>query len=88
MIATPTSPTVAWELGAKVSDPLAMYLSDVFTIPMSLAGIPGINIPSGLSDGLPVGLQLAGPAFSENLILGVAHALERTLGFDTGGAIR
>jgi aspartyl-tRNA(Asn)/glutamyl-tRNA(Gln) amidotransferase subunit A len=88
VIATPTSPTVAWELGAKVSDPLAMYLSDVFTIPMSLAGIPGINIPSGLSDGLPVGLQLAGPAFSENLILGVAHALERTLGFDTGGAIR
>lgn len=88
VIATPTSPTTAWELGAKVSDPLAMYLSDIFTIPLSLAGIPGINIPSGLSDGLPVGLQLAGPAFSENLLLGVAHALERTIGFDTGGAIR
>ncbi|MFT4034796.1 MAG: Asp-tRNA(Asn)/Glu-tRNA(Gln) amidotransferase subunit GatA [Patulibacter sp.] len=88
VIATPTSPTVAWQLGAKVSDPLAMYLSDIFTIPMSLAGIPAISIPSGLCDGLPVGLQLAGPAFSENLLLGVAHALEQAIGFDTGGAIR
>ncbi|MEH3054510.1 MAG: Asp-tRNA(Asn)/Glu-tRNA(Gln) amidotransferase subunit GatA [Patulibacter minatonensis] len=88
VIATPTSPTVAWELGAKTADPLEMYLSDICTIPMSLAGIPGISIPSGLAGGLPVGLQLAGPAFSENLLLGVAHALERAIGFDTGGAIR
>ncbi|MBO9533466.1 MAG: Asp-tRNA(Asn)/Glu-tRNA(Gln) amidotransferase subunit GatA [Solirubrobacteraceae bacterium] len=88
VIATPTSPTVAWKLGEKSSDPLAMYLSDICTIPMSLAGIPGISIPCGTSQGMPVGLQLAAPAFGENLLLGVAHALERTLGFDTGGAIR
>jgi aspartyl-tRNA(Asn)/glutamyl-tRNA(Gln) amidotransferase subunit A len=88
LIATPTAPTVAFELGAKSSDPLAMYLNDFCTVPMSLAGIPAISIPSGLADGLPVGLQLAGPAFSENLILGAAHALEQAIGFDTAGAIR
>ncbi|MBJ7472167.1 MAG: Asp-tRNA(Asn)/Glu-tRNA(Gln) amidotransferase subunit GatA [Solirubrobacteraceae bacterium] len=88
VIATPTAPSVAFELGSKTNDPLAMYLNDFCTIPMSLAGIPAISIPSGLSDGLPVGLQLAGPAFSENLILGAAHALEQAIGFDTAGAIR
>ena len=65
-VVTPTRPTVAFELGAKTDDPLAMYLNDFFTVPMSLAGIPAISIPCGLSEGLPVGLQLAGPAFSEN----------------------
>ena len=65
-VVTPTSPGVAFELGAKTGDPLAMYLNDYFTVPMSLAGIPAISIPCGLSEGLPVGLQLAGPAFSEN----------------------
>ena len=59
-----------------------MYLNDFFTVPMSLAGIPAISIPCGLSEGLPVGLQLAGPAFSENRILDAAHALEGALGFD------
>ncbi len=88
VIATPTSPSVAWELGAKSDDPMAMYLSDFCTVPMSLAGIPAISLPCGLSEGLPVGLQLAGPAFSENLLLGAAHALEGALGFDTAGAIR
>ena len=88
VIASPTAPSVAFELGAKSSDPLAMYLNDFCTIPMSLAGIPAVSIPSGLADGLPVGLQLAGPAFSENLILGAAHALEQAIGFDTAGAIR
>ena len=88
VIASPTAPSVAYELGAKSSDPLAMYLGDFCTIPMSLAGIPAISIPSGLAGGLPVGLQLAGPAFSENLILGAAHALEQAIGFDTAGAIR
>ncbi len=68
-VVTPTSPCVAFELGAKTADPYEMYLSDFFTVPMSLAGIPGISIPSGLSAGLPVGFQLAGPAFSENRIL-------------------
>ncbi|MSW96736.1 MAG: Asp-tRNA(Asn)/Glu-tRNA(Gln) amidotransferase subunit GatA, partial [Actinobacteria bacterium] len=81
-IVTPTSPTVAFELGAKTADPLSMYLSDFLTVPMSLAGIPAISIPCGLSDGLPVGLQIAGPAFSENRLLETAYALERALEFD------
>jgi aspartyl-tRNA(Asn)/glutamyl-tRNA(Gln) amidotransferase subunit A len=81
-VATPTAPTVAFELGAKTADPLAMYLNDYCTVPMSLAGIPGISIPNGLVDGLPSGFQLAGPAFSENALLDAAHALEAGLGFD------
>ena len=81
-IVTPTAPTVAFELGEKTADPLAMYLNDYCTVPMSLAGIPAISIPCGLSEGLPVGLQIAGPAFSENRLLDAAHALERELGFD------
>ncbi len=81
-VVTPTSPGVAFELGSKTADPLEMYLSDFFTVPMSLAGIPGISIPCGLSEGLPVGFQLAGPAFSENRILDAAHALEQAIGFD------
>ncbi len=82
LIATPTAPGVAFELGAKTADPVAMYLNDYCTVPMSLAGIPGISIPNGLSEGLPTGLQLCGPAFSENRILEAAHALERALAFD------
>jgi len=87
-VVTPTSPTVAFELGARTDDPLAMYLSDYCTVPMPLAGIPAISIPSGLAepDGggpqLPVGFQIAGPAFSENGMLDAAHALERAIGFD------
>ncbi len=85
-ILTPTAPTVAFELGEKTADPLAMYLNDYCTVPMSLAGIPAISIPCGLSEGLPVGLQIAGPAFSENALLDTAHALELALGFDGSGA--
>jgi aspartyl-tRNA(Asn)/glutamyl-tRNA(Gln) amidotransferase subunit A len=85
-IVTPTSPNVAFGLQSKTSDPLAMYLNDYFTVPFSLAGIPGISIPCGLSDGLPVGFQLAGPAFSENRILDAAHALEQAIGFDNSPA--
>jgi aspartyl-tRNA(Asn)/glutamyl-tRNA(Gln) amidotransferase subunit A len=81
-IVTPTAPGVAFELGAKTADPLAMYLNDFCTVPMSLAGIPAISIPNGLSEGLPTGFQLAGPAFSENRILNAAHALEQAIGFD------
>ena len=65
-----------------------MYLNDYCTVPMSLAGIPAISIPCGLSDGLPVGLQLAGPAFSENALLDTAHALEQALAFDGSAARR
>jgi len=85
-IVTPTSPSTAFELGAKTDDPLAMYLNDFFTVPMSLAGIPAISIPSALSDGLPVGFQLAGPAFSESRLLDAAYALERAIGFDGSSA--
>jgi aspartyl-tRNA(Asn)/glutamyl-tRNA(Gln) amidotransferase subunit A len=81
-VVTPTSPSVAFGLGTRTDDPLAMYLSDAFTVPMSLAGIPAVSIPAGLSDGLPVGFQLAGPAFSENRLLDAAHALEQSIGFD------
>jgi aspartyl-tRNA(Asn)/glutamyl-tRNA(Gln) amidotransferase subunit A len=82
LIVTPTSPSVAFPLGAKTDDPLSMYMNDYCTVPMPLAGIPAISIPSGLSEGLPVGLQLAGPAFSENRIVDAAYALERALGFE------
>jgi aspartyl-tRNA(Asn)/glutamyl-tRNA(Gln) amidotransferase subunit A len=79
---TPTSPSVAFKLGERTANPLAMYLSDYCTVPMSLAGIPAISIPAGLSEGLPVGLQIAGPAFSENTLLDAAHAIERAIEFD------
>ncbi|MGH2878508.1 MAG: Asp-tRNA(Asn)/Glu-tRNA(Gln) amidotransferase subunit GatA, partial [Solirubrobacteraceae bacterium] len=82
LIVTPTAPSVAFELGEKTGDPLAMYLNDFCTVPMSLAGIPAISIPCGLSKALPVGLQIAGPAFSESRILDAAFALEQTLQFD------
>jgi aspartyl-tRNA(Asn)/glutamyl-tRNA(Gln) amidotransferase subunit A len=88
-VATPTAPGVAFELGAKTDDPLAMYLNDYCTVPMSLAGIPAISIPNGLvgvaegtPGGLPSGFQLAGPAFSESRLLDAAHALEQSIGFD------
>ncbi len=88
LIATPTAPGVAFALGAKTADPLAMYLNDFCTVPMSLAGIPAISIPCGLASApeggppLPVGFQLSGPPFSENLLLDAAFALERAIGFD------
>jgi aspartyl-tRNA(Asn)/glutamyl-tRNA(Gln) amidotransferase subunit A len=87
-VVTPTSPGVAFELGAKTDDPLAMYLNDYCTVPMPLAGIPAISIPNGLADGLPTGFQIAGPAFSENRILDAAYALEQAIGFDGTGARR
>ena len=88
-VVSPTSPSVAFELGSRTEDPLAMYMSDYCTVPMPLAGIPAISIPSGLAqpDGggpeLPVGFQIAGPAFSESGMLDVAYALEQAIGFDT-----
>jgi len=87
-VVTPTSPSVAFELGAKTADPLAMYLNDFFTVPMSLAGIPAISIPAGLAapDGggaeLPVGFQIAAPAFAEQKLLEAAFALETAIGFN------
>jgi len=82
VIATPASPTVAFPIGDRIDDPWAMYACDLFTVPVNLAGLPGISLPSGLSEGLPVGFQLIGPAFSENRLLAAAHALESAIGFD------
>jgi aspartyl-tRNA(Asn)/glutamyl-tRNA(Gln) amidotransferase subunit A len=83
VLVSPTSPTVAFRIGEKAENPLAMYLADVLTIPPNMAGLPGLSIPCGLSDGLPVGLQLIGPQFSENTLFRAGHALEHALGFDT-----
>jgi aspartyl-tRNA(Asn)/glutamyl-tRNA(Gln) amidotransferase subunit A len=83
VLVSPTSPTVAFRIGEKAENPLAMYLSDLLTIPANMAGLPGLSIPCGLSEGLPVGLQLIGPQFSENVLFRVGHALERALAFDS-----
>jgi aspartyl-tRNA(Asn)/glutamyl-tRNA(Gln) amidotransferase subunit A len=76
VIATPASPTTAFKIGEKTDDPLEMYLSDVYTITANLAGVPGISVPCGLSDGLPVGLQLLAPHFGEATMLRAARAVE------------
>ena len=74
----PTSPTEAFRTGERVSDPLAMYLSDIFTIPANLAGLPAVSVPFGANeDGLPVGLQFVGRQFDEVTLLRAAEALER-----------
>jgi aspartyl-tRNA(Asn)/glutamyl-tRNA(Gln) amidotransferase subunit A len=78
VIATPTAPEVAFRLGEKAQDPLRMYLSDVYTVGASLAGIPGISLPCGEVDGLPVGLQLLGPALGEGVLLRTADAYQRS----------
>ena len=82
VLVSPTSPTIAFELGARTANPLAMYAADLLTIPSNMAGLPGLSIPCGLSEGLPVGFQLIGPQFSENLLFRAGHALERAIGFD------
>jgi aspartyl-tRNA(Asn)/glutamyl-tRNA(Gln) amidotransferase subunit A len=73
----PTAPTTAFKMGEKMKDPLTMYINDICTIPVNLAGLPAISIPCGLADGLPVGLQIIGKAFDEATILRVAHAFEQ-----------
>jgi aspartyl-tRNA(Asn)/glutamyl-tRNA(Gln) amidotransferase subunit A len=83
LLVCPTSPTVAFPIGERAADPLAMYASDLLTIPSCLAGLPGLSIPCGLSEGLPVGLQLIGPQFGENTLFRAGHALEQALAFDT-----
>jgi aspartyl-tRNA(Asn)/glutamyl-tRNA(Gln) amidotransferase subunit A len=82
VILTPISPTPAFRIGEKVADPLQMYLSDVFTIPVNMAGIPGIAIPCGFSrQGLPIGLQLLGRHFDEETIIRAAYAFEQNTDF-------
>lgn len=78
VIVGPVSPTVAWNLGEKVNDPLKMYLSDAYTIPANLAGICGLSVPCGFSEGLPVGLQILGKQFEEDTILGVGEVYEES----------
>ncbi len=86
-LVTPTSPSVAFKIGAKMNDPLSMYLSDVFTVAVNVAGVPGLSLPVGLSQPpegrqeLPVGLQLIGKPFDETTILRVGHHLEQAVGF-------
>jgi aspartyl-tRNA(Asn)/glutamyl-tRNA(Gln) amidotransferase subunit A len=83
VLVSPTSPTTAFRIGERVDDPLAMYLSDVFTIPANLAGVPAISVPCGLdSGGLPVGLQFTAPALGEPVLFRAARALERDLGLE------
>ena len=76
LLLTPTAPTVAFKIGEK-KDPLSMYLSDIFTIPANLAGLPGLSVPAGTVKNLPVGVQLLGPKFSENMLFEVGEAIEK-----------
>jgi len=78
VIAGPTSPTVAFEFGAKTADPVQMYLNDIYTIPANLAGLPGLSIPAGFgAGGLPIGLQFVGNYFDEARMLAIAHQYQR-----------
>jgi len=81
LIIGPTAPTTAFKLGEQVNDPLTMYLNDICTIPVSLAGVPAISVPCGLAEGLPVGLQIIGKPFDESTVLRAAHAYESQAGF-------
>ena len=82
LLLSPTCATTAFPIGSKTEDPLAMYLTDVLTIPSNMAGLPSMSLPCGLSEGLPVGLQLIGPQFSENVLFRVSAALEVEIGFE------
>jgi aspartyl-tRNA(Asn)/glutamyl-tRNA(Gln) amidotransferase subunit A len=82
VLVSPTSPTTAFKIGEKVDDPLQMYLSDICTIPVNLAGLPGISIPCGTVDGLPVGLQIIGKALDEETLLRVAYSFEQSFGWN------
>jgi aspartyl-tRNA(Asn)/glutamyl-tRNA(Gln) amidotransferase subunit A len=80
LLITPVTPTPPFKIGEKITDPLQMYLSDIFTIPVNLAGLPGISLPIGLnSEGLPIGLQIIGPHFREDLLLSLAYQIEKMI---------
>jgi aspartyl-tRNA(Asn)/glutamyl-tRNA(Gln) amidotransferase subunit A len=83
VIATPTTPSPAFKLGEKTANPLEMYLADVFTVPANLAGVPGISVPCGFSNGLPVGIQFVAPSFAEGTLLRAGRAAERLMGAST-----
>jgi aspartyl-tRNA(Asn)/glutamyl-tRNA(Gln) amidotransferase subunit A len=82
VIAGPVAPTVAWKLGAQDDDPVKAYLADIFTLPASLAGLPGMSVPAGFGEGgMPVGLQLIGNYFREGELLHAAHAFQQASDF-------
>ena len=81
ILLSPTSPCTAFKIGEKLDDPLAMYMSDICTVPVNIAGIPALSMPCGLVDGLPVGLQIIGPALGEEKLIRAAHAYENASGF-------
>jgi aspartyl-tRNA(Asn)/glutamyl-tRNA(Gln) amidotransferase subunit A len=83
LLATPTSPTVAFKVGQRLDDPLAMYLSDVCTLPINLAGVPALVVPCGFSESLPVGLQLIGRPFEEELLLRAGDAYQQVTPWHT-----
>ncbi|MCB4208029.1 Asp-tRNA(Asn)/Glu-tRNA(Gln) amidotransferase subunit GatA [Arthrobacter sp. UM1] len=87
VLVSPTAPTVAFELGSKLDDPLAMYLNDVATIPANMAGVPGISVPAGLSEGLPVGVQFLAPATEDARMYRAGAALEKLLEEKWGGPL-
>ena len=77
VLITPTSPTVPFKIGEKADNPVQMYLSDVCTLPINIAGIPGISIPAGFAHGLPVGMQIIGKPFSEETLLKISYAYQQ-----------
>ncbi|HUD51314.1 amidase family protein, partial [Parvibaculum sp.] len=88
VLLTPTAPSAAFGIGEKTADPLSMYLNDVFTVTVNLAGLPGISVPAGLSsDGLPLGLQLIGKTFDEETLFRAAYALEEAAQFKAEPAV-
>jgi aspartyl-tRNA(Asn)/glutamyl-tRNA(Gln) amidotransferase subunit A len=87
VLVSPTTPTVAFPIGAKSNDPVAMYLSDVATIPVNLAGVAAMSLPAGLSEGLPVGFQIIAPAMKDDRLYQVGAALERELSAKWGGVL-
>jgi aspartyl-tRNA(Asn)/glutamyl-tRNA(Gln) amidotransferase subunit A len=78
VLITPTAPTTAFKFGEKINDPVAMYMSDICTIPVNIAGIPGMSIPVGFSNGLPIGMQIIAKSFNEEAIFRTAFAYEQT----------
>jgi aspartyl-tRNA(Asn)/glutamyl-tRNA(Gln) amidotransferase subunit A len=85
---TPTAPTGAFAQGEKMDDPIAMYLNDVFTVPASMAGVPGMSVPAGLdAQGLPLGLQVIGRPFDEETVFAVSRVIEAAAGFSAKPAI-
>ena len=81
LILGPTAPTTAYGIGEKIDDPVTMYMNDILTIPVNLAGLPGMSLPAGFSDGLPIGMQLVAPRFREDTLYKAGFAFEQATDF-------